>query len=551
MVSIMQNSNAVEELLDELGVKAPDTVDGFLNEVDYTFPDYIPSAQAVKFIEFIKLVNMDQGGEENLTPIVHYKMLDSVFEGNNKRTAIMCHRGIGKTTLMAEYMILYIALFGKLDGFGEISLILYVSDSIENGVKNLRKNLEHRYENSAFLKENLPIAKFTDVRCEFINLDGHKVVYKGYGAKTGVRGAKEMGIRPQLAILDDLISDEDARSKTVIDSVKDTVYKAVSKALHPKKQKTIWLGTPFNQSDPLYEAVESGAWKTSVYPICEKFDSTTTEDSFQGSWSDRFGYDYVKDEYETARLTGTLDGFNQELMLRIMSQDNRLVQDDDLKSYSKALIPKAIPEMNVYITTDFATTDKESSDYTVISVWGHTSSGEWMYLDGICRTQLMDKTFDDLFRFVSMYSPMSVGIEASGQQYGFITLLHKEMAERKNWFTIAKGIGSSAEGIRPKKDKLSRFMTVLPDIKAGKFFFPTEIKNTDLWAEIYNELSNVSASGFKSKHDDFVDTMNMLYDMPTIKPVNHNRSTIFYNQETGELEQKPEYLEEEKNSYIF
>jgi len=62
--------------------------------------------------------------------------------------------------------------------------------------------------------------------------------------KTGVRGTRENNSRPVLALLDDLISDEDARSKTVIDSVEDTVYKAIDYALHPKLRKNHLVGDP-------------------------------------------------------------------------------------------------------------------------------------------------------------------------------------------------------------------------------------------------------------------------------------------------------------------
>ena len=84
-------------------------VDDYLNKVDYQFPNYVPSKAAIKFITFIKLVNQDKGGEENKSPVVHMKMLDAVFN-KKKRTAIMCHRGIAKTTLMAEYMFFYLAI---------------------------------------------------------------------------------------------------------------------------------------------------------------------------------------------------------------------------------------------------------------------------------------------------------------------------------------------------------------------------------------------------------------------------------------------------------
>lgn len=106
---------------------------------------------------------------------------------------------------------------------------------------------------------------------EFTNASGHKLTVIGYGALTGIRGAKVGGSRPQVALLDDLISDEDAKSATVISDIKNTIYKAVSQALHPTRRKIVWCGTPFNKKDPLYEAVESGAWNVNVFPVCEKF----------------------------------------------------------------------------------------------------------------------------------------------------------------------------------------------------------------------------------------------------------------------------------------
>jgi len=266
------------------------TVVDWLKDVNYKFVGFMPTDEALLFVNFIKEVN--DGSEENETPLVHLKMMDNVFN-NDKRCAVLCHRGIGKTTLFGEYLILFIAAFGYFPGFGVTNLILYVTDSIENGVKNLRRNVEFRYGESEFLQKLIPNKrisvgtdgaghvdishyeksidsgrKFTDIRLEFGNNKGHRLVVKGYGAKTGVRGAKELGKRPTVAILDDLVSDTDAESATVIKTIENTVYKAVSKALHPTKQKMVWLGTPFNARDPLYKAVDSGAWRVSVFPIC-------------------------------------------------------------------------------------------------------------------------------------------------------------------------------------------------------------------------------------------------------------------------------------------
>ena len=300
----------------------PWKVEQYLNATDYAVDAYyVPSEFALEFVSFIKLVNGGQG-EEHMTPVVHYKMLDTLTK-RGERVINLCHRGVAKTTLMGEYLFLYIATYGEIPGFGRVDLAIYVSDSIENGVKNMRKNLEFRWENSDFLRQYVPETRFTDIRWEFKNVDGKTFIVKGYGAKTGVRGAKELGIRPQLAVLDDLISDEDARSVTVISAVEDTVYKAVDYALHPTRNLIIWSGTPFNAKDPLYKAVESGAWGVNVFPVCETF--PCEEKDFRGSWPDRFTYAYVKNKYDKAVLAGKLETFNQELMLRIMSEEDRMV----------------------------------------------------------------------------------------------------------------------------------------------------------------------------------------------------------------------------------
>ncbi|MGZ0190360.1 MAG: hypothetical protein ACKVH0_20570, partial [Alphaproteobacteria bacterium] len=184
------------------------TVDDYLNEVDYSVdPLYVPSEFALEFVSFLKLVNGDKG-EEHKTPVMHYHMLDNIA-GKKQNTANMAHRGSSKTSIFSEYLFLYIATYGGIPGFGDVGFAMYVSDSVENGVKNLRKNIEFRWENSEFLQQYVPETKFTDIRWEFTNAAGKLFIVRGYGALSGVRGAKEIGQRPTLAVLDDLVGDSD------------------------------------------------------------------------------------------------------------------------------------------------------------------------------------------------------------------------------------------------------------------------------------------------------------------------------------------------------
>lgn len=492
------------------------SVEEWLNEVDYSIdPNYVPSEFALEFVSFIKLVNGDRG-EENKTPVVHYKMLDQIV-GKKQNTVNMCHRGLAKTTIFGEYLFLYLAVYGDIPGFGDVNYALYVSDSIENGVKKMRLRLERRYENSAFLQQYLETAKFTDIRWYFKNKNGKEFVVSGHGAKTGVRGTVELNTRPQLAVLDDLISDDDARSPTIIESVENTVYSAIDYALHPSKRKVIWSGTPFNAKDPLYKAVESGAWYVNVYPVCEEF--PVSKENFHGSWEDRFDFEYVNNQYEKSKAAGKVDSFNQELMLRIMSEDERLILDSDLTWYKHSRVKHNRSAFNFYITTDFATSARESADFSVINVWAYNNNGDWLWVDGFCKKALMNETIDNLFRLAQEYAVQEVGIEITGQQGGFISWIQSEMMTRNIYFTLSKGKGSNTIGIRPTKDKMSRFQqNAVPLFKSGKIWFPEELRDSAELREMLQELTLATVKGFKSKHDDCIDTVTMLAELNAWRP---------------------------------
>lgn len=492
------------------------TVDDWLNQVDYSELNsghYVPTSFALKFMNFIKLVNGEEG-EQDKTPVVHLRMLDEIA-GLKKQIANLCHRGLGKTTVFAEYLFLFVGVFGEIEGFGKIDGAIYVSDSMENGVKSLRKNMEFRYNQSEFLEEWLPKATFTDAYIEFENKEGHKFGLKMFGAKTGLRGTKIFGKRPVLCVLDDLVSDDDAKSQSAMIAIKDTVHKGVKAALHPTHRKIIFNGTPFNKGDILYEAVESGAWHVNVWPICERFPCSKEE--FAGSWEDRFTYEFVKEEYESAVAEGMVSAFMQEYMLRISSEEEKLIQDSEIRWYDRISLLQNRNRFNFYITTDFATKAKQSADFSVISVWAYNANGDWFWVDGICEKQTMDKNINDLFRLAQKYKPQAVGVEIAGQQGAFIDWIMQEMMTRNIWFTLAPG-KNGKPGIQPETDKLSRFNLVVPFFKAGKIYWPNQMKASKIMGEAMQEITLVTINGFKSKHDDFADTVSMLAYLQPWRP---------------------------------
>ncbi len=498
-------------------------LDEWLDNVDYSAlnsSSYVPTTFALTFMNWIKMVNGEQG-ESHKTPPVHLKMLDKIVEINpitravNSYIANLCFRGAAKTTLFMEYFVLFCAHFGYIPNFGKVEGMIYVSDSMDNGVKSARKNIEFRYKNSEFLQYWIPEATFTDNYLEFVNRDGHRLGCKMFGAKTGLRGTKIFGKRPTVAVLDDLVSDDDSKSKAAMSAIKDTVYKGVNHALDPTRRKVIFNGTPFNTEDILIEAVESGAWDVNVWPVCERF--PCSEEEFVGAWDDRFSYEYVREQYDMAVKTGKLAAFFQELMLRITSEEERLVQDAEIGWYSRADLLKNQGNFNFYTTTDFATSSKQTADYSVISMWAYGSNADWFWVDGMCEKQTMDKTVDKLFELVSKYKPQQVGVEVTGQQAAFISWLQREMLNRNIWFNFASDQQGGQPGIRPLQDKLARFNLVVPLFKMKKIWFPEEMKGSKIVGQFMEQIRMATQSGLKGK-DDCLDTISMLQSLKPWKP---------------------------------
>ena len=174
----------------------------------------------------------------------------------------------------------------------------------------------------------------------------------------------------------------------------------------------------------------------------------------------------------------------------------------------------------------------------------------------------MDKSMEDLFRLHQIYNPLSVGIENTGQQLGSLDLIVKDGIRRNIYINIARKIGagaSASKGIRPTKDKLSRFIQgVQPRFKSGRVYLPrnSDLEGTnkalfDLTVEMKDELSKLTmAAGVKAlKHDDAIDLLNQMSEMQLVSPSKFGGENS-YNEKTGEWEEFDEH-DDYTSSTIF
>lgn len=485
---------------------------------------YIPTTHSLEFISFIRACNI----EEHTNPEIHYRLADKFFS-NDKQVVIEAFRGSAKSTLM-EWFIIYAAVKGNVPGFGDVNFIMFVGDSMENGVKNTFRNIAGKIDQSDLLRNLLTIQRKTDNEMELVNADGHELDIKGFGAGTNIRGVRYKNKRPNIAILDDITTNEAITSETIQNTINNNFYKSVIPALHPTKYKIFFIGTPISEKDLLHQLSNNRKWVVHKFPVCDKFPCTREE--FKGNWEDRFPYDAIKDKFDTFSESGKAQDFYQELMLEITDLSTLLVEEEDIQWFDPGIVLENKQNYNFYIATDFATSTKKSADYSTIGVIAVSSNSDWLLVDGQCIRQTMQDNIDDLFRYVKKWNPLSVGIESSGQQGGFISIMQEMMLKRNIWFSFARKQGSKDLGIRPIKDKMHRFITgVQPKFKQGKVWLPkpelaarVSPRLKVLVDELAHELGRLTlAGGVKAlAHDDAIDLLNQFSEMDTYVPTSED-----------------------------
>lgn len=524
---------------------------------------YIPSDEALKFIAFIRA----SGNEDHTSPEAHYKIADALFSEDKKdwKVLIECLRGMGKSTVV-EYAIIYAAALGYWPGFGKCPFIVFLGASQEGNVKAFFKNVAAKIHNSDFLTSLFDLSdkayRQTDSEIELTNKAGVMTIVAGKGMSTNWRGIRsKWGDRPSVLVADDVLSNESMTSETIRNTVEVNWFNSALPALTPK-HKIVYIGTPLSEADLLHKLKNSGSYRLIRFPLCSKFPCTEVE--YDSVWPDRFDYEYADDLYKQYEAAGRAQSFYQEFMLQVTDLSTLLVEEDDIRWYDYTTFLPNKGRYNYYIVTDFATSTKKSADYSTIGVIAVSSNGDWLMVDGQCKRQTMQENIDDLFKLVSRWKPLSVGIESSGQQGGFISILQDLMIQRNTWFQLGRREGSKEPGIRPIKDKVHRFVTgVQPLFKQGKIWLPrpqtvpvgVSLSLLPLIEELVDELSKLTmAGGVKAlKHDDAIDLLNQMSEMETYRPSEDIAEDMYEDRRTNTGGYWAEWEEEEESwgSTIF
>ena len=555
-------------------------LDKALDSIDLSFNGYSPSEDA---LEFFVLMRMVMGEDfEFTTPLFHYWLVDLMFGNikrenypyseevrdtitiNPKRICIVASRGIAKSTVVTAFYPIYCAIKGKTPDGMKSEFHLLVAASQQGGGRVMAKAVQSMCEDSVFCNNYFEDMRFTETESEFIRKGDTKVKNRVFlcryiGIGGGIRGIRSnIGAeRPDHIIFDDVILNSDtAYSDTIMSSLRTTIKADAVNALKGGGRGKIFsVATPFHLLDPVIEMLTGGAYTPVAIPICEKIYEGMPRHEFKGAWESMHPYDSVIEQYESAIASNATREFNQERMLRISSDEDRMIQDSMIEWFSRKDMLNDLSAYNIYITTDFTTTSEAKSDFSAMAAWAVNSNKDFFLVDLCVKRHGIGEQYEELFRMVNFWASqgksVEVGVEVDGQQKAHIFALKEMMVKRGEWFSFArqKGAPYGKEGILSRAsggNKHSRFRMMLPHFQNHKIHFPLELKDSPDMKEALTQLKYTTWEAFGG-HDDFCDVvsqlgmMELLYPMVTAGSYKAGSSTRSIWDDVGSSEEQSAY----------
>ena len=416
-----------------------------------------------------------------------------------KFVAIAAPRGFAKSTAITHaYTIANIV-------FRERAFILVVADTEGQAtffVEDIKKELTENEDLMAmFGIKKLAKDSITDFIIEFE--DGHQARVIAKGSGQSLRGVKWDNKRPDLIVCDDLENEELVLNKerrtafrkwfagTLIPCrAKHGIIRVVGTILHTDSQLNRFMPRLGKRDQPCYVddlkelSNPKAIWHSARYRAHDKLLQVSL-------WPEHKSVDWLKHERQTYIDAGMSDLWAQEMLNVPFDESTAPFKRADFTEMQKG---EEEQTLNYYISTDFATTEKQKSDYSAFIVAGMNSEGTLYIIKVLQQRMESPEILETLFLLNKRYQPQSVFVE-SGQIWSTLKpLVFNEMSRTGEFFSV--------EELPSITDKRSRSAAIRARMRVGAVKFN---KAADWWPDMEEEMLR-----FPQGHDDQVDALSLL-----------------------------------------
>ena len=442
------------------------------------------AAQAVKGITLSLLA----AKYDNPKPIprFHEEMWDLCCSDAPK-VAIAAPRGHAKSTAITHAFILAMMLC-KIKSF-----CLLVSDTEAQAVEFLG-DIKNELNGNEALRKEFGVKKLlketeTNVICLFN--DGQKFRIQAKGSEQKVRGLKWLGRRPDLIVGDDLENDEIVMNP----DRREKFRRWFMNALIPCGSDTCHIrivGTILHLDAMLQRLLEDDTWETLFY-------EAHNPDFTEILWKEQWPKERLLAVRESYAAQNNLDGYSQEYLNRPIATGNAYFNPDYFKDFDREGEKAILPNMEYFAAADFAISEKERADYTVIVVGGVDPDGILYVVDVKKGRWDAEAIIEELITAQKMWKPNVFTFETAKIDKAIGPFLEREMLKQKVFLNIVK--------MTPTQSKTMRGRSIQAMHKSGAVRYDHD---ASWYPDFRGELLTVSDSGPRGKHDDCFDAFAYL-----------------------------------------
>lgn len=415
-------------------------------------------------------------------PAVHHEMWD-LFCSPHPKVAMAAPRSHAKSTAITHAGILSAVLF-RWKRF-----VLLVSDT-EGQAAEFLGDIKAELSGNDALRQTFGIRKVlkdTETNVIVECKDGHRFRIQAKGSEQKVRGLKWMGRRPDLIVADDLENDEIVMNP----ERREKFRRWFMNALIPCGSDTCSVrvvGTILHLDSMLNRLLEDDTWETRRY-------EAHNADFSEILWPEQFSKERLMAIRAGYEAQNDLDGYSQEYLNRPVATGNSYFNPDYFFDFDRDKNDRWIrPNLEFYAAADFAISEKERADYTVILVAGVDPTGLVYVVDVKKFRGDADVIIEELMATQRMYSPNVFTFETEKIDKAIGPSLNRAMLRERTFLNISK--------VTPTKSKTTRGKSIQSLHKAGAIRYD---KNASWYPDFYSELQTITDSGPRGTHDDSFD----------------------------------------------
>ena len=315
-----------------------------------------PEYQSVPIGEVVRLAAVDNdlfartffpSTVRQRSPLFHFEMDSRLDNPAMRKVNLRCFRGSAKTTKLRLFTAKRIA-------YGISRTILHIGASESKASQSimwLRSKIGAQM-NAAGVRVRPLFSQAFDLSFEKETETELRIKHGVTGETTwvlgvGITGDSIRGInfddyRPDLIILDDVVTDENAAGAEQREKISNLVLGAILNSLAPESEapnaKVALLQTPLHNDDVSARAARSPDWNTATFGCWTRSTENFPDDLKQSIWEERYPTRELKRQKQEAAAINALSVFMREMECKLTSSEVCPFKPEWLK-YREGAVP--------------------------------------------------------------------------------------------------------------------------------------------------------------------------------------------------------------------